>query len=106
MFGQVVDRGGVAKIRYGTLGFVQGPTYETVAEANLLRQCGAHAVSMSLVPEAIQAHREGMDVLGITCLANKVGGPRTVRHDDVLETAERTAPTVGEILKELIVSSQ
>lgn len=50
---------------------VHGPEMETPAETRMYRQWGADAIGMSTVLEVIAARHMGMDVLGISCLANK-----------------------------------
>ncbi|SOV09604.1 related to PNP1 - purine-nucleoside phosphorylase [Ustilago sp. UG-2017a] len=56
----------------GTYAYVLGPSYESRAEANFLKNAGANAVGMSTVPEVIAAIHMGMKVLAISLITNKV----------------------------------
>lgn len=49
---------------------IPGPSLETPAETRWLRQCGADAVGMSSIPEVIVARHGGLDVLGLSVIAN------------------------------------
>ncbi|MBX6422996.1 purine-nucleoside phosphorylase [Thermosulfurimonas sp. F29] len=57
-------------IREGVYVAVPGPSLETPAETRFLRLIGADAVGMSTVPEVIVAVHAGMEVLGISVIAN------------------------------------
>lgn len=56
----------------GTYAWVSGPTYETPAEGRFLRAAGADVVGMSTVPEVVAARDEGMGVLVLSLVTNKV----------------------------------
>jgi purine-nucleoside phosphorylase len=79
---------GVALAR-GVYVALHGPSYETPAEIRYLRTIGGDAVGMSTVPEAIVARHMGMEVLGISCIANPAAGvlPEPLVHDKVMEVA-------------------
>ncbi len=71
-----------------------GPCYESPAEVHMFRMMGADAVGMSTAVEAITAKHMGMRVCGISCISNMAGGTQTepLSHEEVKETAARTAP--------------
>jgi len=94
-------------IKEGVFIAVPGPSLETPAETRFLRMIGADAVAMSLVPEVIAAVHSGLDVLGISVIAN-VNDPdnfNPILIDDVIEKAnraqERLALLVRAILEDL-----
>jgi purine-nucleoside phosphorylase len=88
----------------GIYAALQGPSYETPAEIRLLRLIGADAVGMSTVPEAIAARHMGMEVLGLSCIANMAAGvlPKPLSHDEVLETTRRASPALERLLEEVV----
>lgn len=86
--------------RRGVLGCVTGPTYETAAEAAMLRRLGADAVSMSTVPEVIMARALRLRVLAFALITNQAGVPvrEAESHRAVVATAERMTEKVAGFL--------
>jgi purine-nucleoside phosphorylase len=91
-------------VRRGIYAALAGPSYETPAEIHMLRACGADAVGMSTVPEAIVARHMGMNVLGISCITNMAAGisEQPINHDEVMETGQRVRATFTELLRRII----
>jgi purine-nucleoside phosphorylase len=83
---------------------VHGPSYETPAEIRCLRTIGADAVGMSTVPEAIVARHMGMEVLGISCIANAAAGvlPQPLVHEEVMEVARQVRSQFGALVEGIV----
>lgn len=88
----------------GVYAAMQGPSYETPAEIQMLRTIGANAVGMSTVPEVIVANHMGAKVLGISCITNAAAGLGTepLSHDEVKETASEVRPQFEKLLFSLV----
>jgi purine-nucleoside phosphorylase len=85
------------RLREGIYAGLQGPNYETPAEAHYLRMIGADAVGMSTVLEAIFARFLSMGVLGFSMITNMVAAIGT-SHGDVTEQGARTGPLLADLL--------
>lgn len=98
------------QIRQGVLAVTTGPSYETAAEARMLRILGGDAVCMSTVPEVIVAVQMGLHVLGLSCITNLATGlsETPLNHGDVQKAAgqvqDRFASLICGILEEMRVS--
>jgi purine-nucleoside phosphorylase len=82
---------------------IPGPSLETPAETRWLRECGADAVGMSSVPESIVAKHAGMDVLGLSIVAN-VNDPdhfEPIILEDIIATAEAMEAKLERLLIEI-----
>ena len=88
-------------MREGVFVCVPGPSLETPAETRFLRVIGADAVAMSLVPEVIVARHAGMEVLGISVIAN-VNDPdnfRPILIEDVVARARKSDRNLERLLQ-------
>ena len=92
------------ELRRGIYAALSGPNYETPAEIHLLRNCGADAVGMSTVPEAIVARQMDMEVLGISCITNMASGisDEPINHDEVMETGNRVRSSFTQLLRRVV----
>jgi purine-nucleoside phosphorylase len=77
-----------------------GPSYETPAEIEMVRQMGGSVVGMSVVPESVVARALGMRVLGLFSVTNLAGDKAT--HEDVLAMADRAAVSMNGLLRSLL----
>jgi purine-nucleoside phosphorylase len=77
-------------LKEGVYAYLTGPSYETPAEIRMFRTLGADAVGMSTVPEVIIARHSGLEVLGISCIANLAAGmlETPLNHQEVLLAME------------------
>jgi len=91
-------------LKTGVYAAVTGPSYETPAEVRALAIMGADMVGMSTVPEANEANRLGMKVLGFSFITNQAAGlsQNPLSHQEVIETSANHLPTVKKLLKQVI----
>ena len=95
------------RLRRGIYVAIPGPSLETPAETRFLRNSGGDAVGMSTVPEVIVAIHAGLEVFGLSLIAN-VNDPDRMQPilfgeviDQVKKTAKDTRQLLGEIIKEI-----
>ena len=92
------------RLRSGVFVCVPGPSLETPAETRFLRSIGADAVAMSLVPEVIVAVHAGMEVLGLSIIAN-VNDPdafQPILIEDVIAQARRAEERLQGLIEAFI----
>ena len=91
-------------LKKGVYAALSGPSYETPAEIRALRTMGADMVGMSTVPEATEARRLGMKVLGFSFITNQAAGlsKNPLSHQEVIETSARYLPTMKRFIKQVI----
>ena len=88
----------------GVYAWTLGPSYETPAEIEMIRDLGGDAVGMSTVPEIRAAGEFGMNVLGISCITNYAAGitKEPLTHKEVLETTEKASEKFIALIKGII----
>lgn len=81
-----------------------GPNFETPAEIQMCRTLGADAVGMSTACEAMAAVHMGMRVMGVSVISNLAAGisPVPLTHEEVQETADKTAPLFKRLIYKTI----
>ena len=91
-------------ITEGVYAMFHGPQYETPAEVRMAGILGADLVGMSTVLEAIAAHAEGCEVLGLSLVTNLAAGitGEPLDHLEVLEAGRAAATRMGDLLAELL----
>lgn len=92
-------------LREGVLVSVSGPSYETRAEARMLRALGGDVVSMSTVSETIVSRMFGMEVLGLAGVTNYVpmeGAGSPVTHEDVLAAGKAILEPLSDLVEGII----
>ncbi len=103
-----VERLGTRQLAEGTYAALQGPTYETPAEVQMLQKLGADLVGMSTIQEARQARSLGMGAVAFSLVTNAAAGTgdsEVLDHEEVLQTGKASGGRVLEIVKEAIACS-
>lgn len=93
-------------LREGTYCWVQGPSYETAAEIQMLKTLGADAVGMSTVPEILTALQYGLKVSALSLISNMGTGISHTKlsHQEVTETAEKAKSRFVPFLKHILLT--
>lgn len=91
-------------IKKGVYVQTAGPAYESKAEIRMFRMLGADAVGMSTAVEASAANHMGMKICGVSCISNLACGmtDNPLTHEEVKETADRTAPIFKKLVSKII----
>jgi len=91
-------------LREGVLVAVHGPNLETRSEYRFLRNIGADAVGMSVVPETITAVHAGMRVLAFSILTDECfpDALRAVTADEIIAAAQEAAPKLEQLVTALL----
>ncbi|HHL33707.1 MAG TPA: purine-nucleoside phosphorylase [Desulfobulbaceae bacterium] len=95
---------GFAEVVGGTYVCIPGPSLETPAETRYLRMIGADAVGMSSLPEVLVAIHAGMQVLGLSVVAN-VNDPDNftpILLDDIVSAAGRAGSRLRQLLSRIV----
>ncbi len=103
IFREVAEEAGV-ELREGVFVCVPGPSLETPAETRFLRLMGGDAVAMSMVPDVIAAVHSGMEVLGLSIIAN-VNDPddfKPILIEDVIEQAGKAEARLQRLLVDFL----
>jgi purine-nucleoside phosphorylase len=100
--GIAVEEAKAAGLSFGTGVYLAapGPSYETLAEIEFMRNAGGTVVGMSVVPEALPARALGMRILGLFSVTNLVGGG--VNHEEVLEVGRSMGPNLAKLLERVV----
>jgi purine-nucleoside phosphorylase len=77
-----------------------GPSYETRAEIEMMRNAGGTVVGMSIVPEALPARALGMRLLGLFSVTNSVGGE--VSHLEVIDVGRQMGSNLARLLERVV----
>ncbi len=93
------------RVQQGVYCWVQGPSYETAAEIQMLKRLGADAVGMSTVPEILLANELGMRTAGVSLISNLATGIASapLSHQEVTETADRTKMVFTRLMTEVLL---
>ncbi|RXM95938.1 Purine nucleoside phosphorylase [Acipenser ruthenus] len=93
-------------LKEGVYCVLGGPSFETIAECNMLKRLGADAVGMSTVHEVIVARHCGMRVFGLSLITNKAvmdyNSESKANHEEVLQTGRERASQLEEMISRLV----
>ncbi len=91
-------------LKEGIYWYNKGPSYETPAEIQMVKNFGVAAVGMSTAHEALYAAKLGMKVGAFSLITNYAAGisPVKLSHQEVIETAEAVKPKLEKLIKRFI----
>ncbi|MFP4458887.1 MAG: purine-nucleoside phosphorylase [Candidatus Zixiibacteriota bacterium] len=79
-------------LRRGILMALLGPTYETNAEVEMIRELGADLASMSTAPEIFAMRRmQGLEWMSFAVVTNVAAQMEEANHDEVLQEARKAS---------------
>ena len=96
------DRG--IKLQEGVYVGFKGAMFETPAEINAMKVWGADAIGMSTIHEATAASRLGIDVVGISVIANRAAGieEKKLTLQEVLDNTATAADELSWLISKLL----
>lgn len=88
----------------GVYCWTTGPSYETHAEVQIIRDLGADVVGMSTVPELIVGAYLGLNILGISLVTNLAAGigATPLTHEEVQAVADEIKEPYSKFMSALI----
>ncbi len=91
-------------LRSGVYAGVNGPSYETPSEVQMMAQMGVDAVGMSTVLEAIAARHMGARICGISCITNQAASVKgaPLSHDEVKVFAAKASDDMIRLLAAIL----
>jgi purine nucleoside phosphorylase len=91
------------KLQRGSYAALSGPSYETMAEIEMLRRLGADAVGMSTAPELITAQGTGTQAAAVSVVTNVwKEGEAMGGHEEVLEASKQASLRLDKLLQAII----
>ncbi|MBS2003948.1 MAG: purine-nucleoside phosphorylase [Cyanobacteria bacterium SZAS LIN-5] len=92
-------------LRQGTYAACLGPSYETMAEIEMLRRLNADAVGMSTVPELLTAAGTGTVAAAISVVTNVwKEGEAMGGHEEVLEASKQASLRLDKLFHAVLTS--
>lgn len=100
--GKELESQGLRPLQAGTYAALLGPSYETLAEIEMLRRMKADAVGMSTVPELLTAKGTGTMAAAVSVITNVWDDKPMGGHEEVLEASREASTRLNTLLKRLI----
>jgi purine-nucleoside phosphorylase len=100
--GKRLESEGLRPLQAGTYAALLGPSYETLAEIEMLRRMKADAVGMSTVPELLTARGTGTEAAAISVITNVWNDQPMGGHEEVLEASREASQRLNTLLKHLV----
>ncbi len=101
--GKELEGEGLRSLRTGVYSALLGPSYETLAEIEMLRRLKADAVGMSTVPELLTAQGTGTIAAAISVITNVWDDKPMGGHEEVLEASREASSRLNTLLKRVVV---
>ncbi len=97
-----------AELHEGVYVWISGPSFETPAEINMVRNLGGDLVGMSTVPEVILAIKQGFRVGAVSLVTNYAAGMRdeVLSHEHTMREAARGSTNILKLFQALIADLQ
>jgi purine-nucleoside phosphorylase len=100
--GKKLEKEGLRPLQAGTYAALLGPSYETLAEIEMLRRLKADAVGMSTVPELLTAKGTGTTAAAVSVITNVWDDKPMGGHEEVLEASREASTRLNTLLKHLV----
>ncbi len=103
--GTVISALNSMQLKNGVYFASTGPSFETPAEYEMIKNLGADSVGMSTTSEVIAARHIGMRVFGVSVITNEAhsfGETFLNSGKDVIEEGKKAASKVGKLFAQLI----
>lgn len=100
--GKQLESEGLRPLQAGCYAALLGPSYETLAEVEMLRRMKADAVGMSTVPELLTAKGTGTEAAAISVITNVWNDQPMGGHEEVLEASREASQRLNTLLKHLV----
>ncbi len=102
--GRELEVEGLRSLRTGVYSALLGPSYETLAEIEMLRRLKADAVGMSTVPELLTARDTGTLAAAISVITNVWENDKPMGgHEEVLEASREASSRLDTLLKRILI---
>lgn len=100
--GKELEKDGLRALQTGVYAALLGPSYETLAEIEMLRRLKADAVGMSTVPELLTAKGSSTVAAAVSVITNVWDDKPMGGHEEVLEASREASGRLNTLLTRLL----